>query len=618
MNILRLPANETYTFSDSLRLDVLTIEAGAEVTAVDGKQVTLVVDGIQRDILPGEYTGDIQICVAEDVETPIFGKSAGRKDLTGAIVLNAEGLEDSSILAAYVGGSVEAGTVVGGKITSHGNYFDGVIVRGGSYTIKDLTIESLGHGDDDFAGHGVGVIAGGNSDVVFDNLKLYNQGIQRNAMIAAGHSAVTVRNSDIKVMGGTPEQIQEFSKVQPKKAQQAFFCGGWGTTRGINLINAATLNIEDSVVQSENWGVLATDDTAAPETFGQYTAKMNIDRSDIRICGDHGYGTYAIGPTDIRFRDSNIFTPDTGAKIANEYAKVSIENSKAQCGRFLALFKDNQGGGLYCKDSELYSGRTMIVVPSCYPEIVMENCKIRAGNNTIIQLYDNDNPGGPKGYRDVDNEEPVKDPEHDVTRENYHDIKMFSFDVPNYCTDCRATFKDMEIFGNFYNSITNAQKPMGMMMGGPGPKKDGPPAGGPGAGGPPKPNPQMEAMMAAMNQKNYPQNLILTFDNTRIKSIISASRSFHAVSRLTPDTRQEIFQVYDRPCEAVNNGVIVNLKNGSSWTVWGRSYITALNIDETSFVKAPDGSPILMTVDGVETVPEPGKSYAGNIVVTIR
>ena len=264
----------------------------------------------------------------------------------------------------------------------------------------------------------------------------------------------------------------------------------------------------------------------------------------------------------------------------------------------------------------------------------MENCKIRAGNNTIIQLYDSDDPGMSSDGKEVDNVIPVKDPDHDVTKENYHDVKIFSFDLKDYCTDCRATFKDMEIFGNFYNSITNAQKPMmmGMPGGGPGGSPvGGSPAGVPGAPGgehpkggmPPMGGGEhlkggMPPMMAAMNQKNYPQNLILTFDNTKLKGIISASRSKHAVDKITSDTRQEIYQIYDSPCEAVNNGVIVKLTNGSSWTVWGRSYITALHIDETSGVYSPDGSPIIMKVDGVDVTPEPGKTYTGNILVTVK
>ena len=121
-----------------------------------------------------------------------------------------------------------------------------------------------------------------------------------------------------------------------------------------------------------------------------------------------------------------------------------------------------------------------------------------------------------------------------------------------------------------------------------------------------------------MTQKNYPTNLVLTFDNTKLKGIISASRSHHAVDVIRSDTRQEISQVYDSPCPAVNNGVIVHLKNGSTWTVWGRSHITALHLDETSQVLTPDGSKVIFQVNGVDTDLEPGKSYYGDLLVTVK
>ncbi len=617
MKNLTIAAGESYVFSENAALEQLVIGEGASVSAPEGKYAALTVNGVQLDFKPGEYSGDIKVTVVDHQLTPITGKESGRKDLEGALVLDKDGVDESvSVLAGYVGGRIEDKNITGGKLVSHGDFFNGIIAKSGKYVIKDLTIEGIGHGDDDFAGHGVGIIAGGDSEIEFDNLKIYNQGILRNAIVVGGTATVSIKNSDIKVMGGTPEQIQEVTKIRPRKAQQSMICGGWGTTRCINLINSPTVNFEDSVIQCENWGVLATDDTSAPTEWGQYTTRMNVKNCQVRICGDHGYGTYAIGAALTTFKDSHIFSPDMAMKIANETAKVTLENTKAEAGRFVAMFKSNQGGGLYCKDSELYSGRSLMIIPSCYPEIYMENCKIRAGNNTIIQLYDSDDPGMNKDGKEVDNVIPVKDPEHDVTGENYHDVKIFSFDLKDYCTDCRATFKDMDIFGNFYNSITNAQKPMMMgMPGAPGgepPKGERPPMGG---GEPPKG--EMPPMMAAMNQKNYPQNLILTFDNTRLKGIISASRSKHAVDKITSDTRQEIYQIYDSPCEAVNNGVIVRLTNGSSWTVWGRSYITALTIDETSGVYSPDGSPIIMKVDGVDVVPEPGKTYTGNILVTV-
>ena len=61
---------------------------------------------------------------------------------------------------------------------------------------------------------------------------------------------------------------------------------------------------------------------------------------------------------------------------------------------------------------------------------------------------------------------------------------------------------------------------------------------------------------------------------------------------------------------ALNNGVIVTLDSGSSWTVTGDSYITALNIASGATVNA--GS---MTINGVDTPILPG-SYAGDILLT--
>ena len=457
--------DKSVVLSENAGYTRLTIAPGAEVSAPEGKIASLVVNGVQQDFAPGVYEGDIKVYVTEGQQTPISGKESGRHDLVGAVVLAGGNVcRDDSVLSAYTGGVIQPGRLSGGVIESRGNFFNGMIIKDGRYEIDGLAIRGTGHGDDDFAGHGVGMIIGGDAEVTLNHVTIRNQGIQRNAIVVGGRAKVTVKNSDILSMGGTPEQIQEMTPILGRKAQQALICGGWGTTRCVNLINNATVTFEDCKIQSENWGVLATDDTASPEVFGEYTTNLTARRCDVRICGDHGYGTYAIGACNTVFEDCTIYSPDMGMKVANEYARVTLKNSKLEAGRFAALFRGNQTGGLYCYNSELSSGRTMLAVPACFPEIYMENCKLFAGNRTILQVFDPDDPGmnADKG-KEVDTEVPVKDPEHDPTKESHHDIKLFGFDVPDACTDCRATFKDMDIFGNFYNSITNAQKPMTMM-----------------------------------------------------------------------------------------------------------------------------------------------------------
>jgi len=60
----------------------------------------------------------------------------------------------------------------------------------------------------------------------------------------------------------------------------------------------------------------------------------------------------------------------------------------------------------------------------------------------------------------------------------------------------------------------------------------------------------------------------------------------------------------------VNNGVWVSLKNGSTWTPVGKSYLTRLEVTADSAIQGT------VTVDGTVVVPEAGKIYTGEIVVT--
>jgi hypothetical protein len=70
------------------------------------------------------------------------------------------------------------------------------------------------------------------------------------------------------------------------------------------------------------------------------------------------------------------------------------------------------------------------------------------------------------------------------------------------------------------------------------------------------------------------------------------------------------------PASAVNNGVIVSLKDGTVWTVTGTSYLTSLTLDNGS-IAAPEGSKVAMTVNGAKTEIKTGNTYTGNIVLTV-
>ncbi|MEW1777057.1 hypothetical protein [Streptomyces sp. NPDC086777] len=68
---------------------------------------------------------------------------------------------------------------------------------------------------------------------------------------------------------------------------------------------------------------------------------------------------------------------------------------------------------------------------------------------------------------------------------------------------------------------------------------------------------------------------------------------------------------------AVNNGVVVKLNSGSTWTVAGTSYLTGLTLAADAAVQAPRGKSVRLTVDGTETAITAGSTCTGALTLTV-
>lgn len=596
---------------ESVRLRRLEIGPEGVLTVPEGKLLTMTVDGVQQEPKPGTYTGDVVLTVTDYIPAPIEGMHPKPgdppTDYRAALIGLEQGVDtENSVLAAYVNGTVEGTAIRGGTITSRGEAFNGVILTDGSYTVKDLTIHNTGHSPDDGKGLGAAVLVGGGAEAVFEHLSIQNQGIRNDAIVTGGSAKITVKNSTIDVKGGTPEQIQAVNKLRPGKACMTYVSGGWGTTRAVNVENDSSAVFENCRITAENWGVLSTDGISSPKEWRPVKTRIYAKDCDVAITGRHGYGSYSIGDCTNIFDHTRMYAPDVAYKVANELAGGEfINDSDITGGRFGVMWQSNQGGKLVVKDSTIRSGRSTFIARSCFPKIYCENAKLEPGNRIILQMFDSDDPGFGKSEVQVDTEVPVKDPNHDVTKANYHEMRIWDFQQEAWCTDLQATFRDMTIIGDFYNGITNAAKPKMPPMAA---KKAAP--GGPGGapGGVPVGMPPMEV-------RSYPINLVLTLDHVELEGVISASRAQHAVKTISGENRKEIYQVYDTPCPVVNNGVIVTLKNGTVWTVIGKSYLSALHIDETSEIRTPDGCGVKLVVNGQEIPYAPG-DYRGDILVS--
>lgn len=113
------------------------------------------------------------------------------------------------------------------------------------------------------------------------------------------------------------------------------------------------------------------------------------------------------------------------------------------------------------------------------------------------------------------------------------------------------------------------------------------------------------------------KNMVLTFEDTTVEGVISATRTKHRVSTIDASTFYELGIVTNTVQPAVNNGVVVSLGSGSTWTVTGTSYVTSLAIAADAAVKAPRGKTLTVTVDGTATAVTPGRTYTGAITLTV-
>ena len=594
---MELHLDSAYSITENMKLTSLTLTDGAVLNPPAGKVVTLTVNGVQIDPLPGSSSGNISLTLTDALGVPVVmpgdpGPGGGTPEIfRAAIIGTADGIDHgNSVLDAYVDGHIDGTAITGGTINTQGEIFSGIMLRGGSYSIKDLTVINTGHSTNDMNGLGSSVLIGNDTVAMFENLTIENQGIRNDGIVTLGTSSLTVKNSEIHIKGGTPAQIQAVEKIRPGKSCMTYVSGGWGTTRAINVEHDSYALFENCHITSDSWGVLSTDGISSPKEFHEAKTRIYAKDCNVELDGRHGYGSYCIGDCKNVFDHTRMYAPDVAIKIANELAGAEVINGSEMIGgRFGVMWQSNQGGQLIVRDSTVRSGRSTFIARACYPSIYCENAVLEPGNRVILQMFDSDDPGFGKSEIEVDTELPVKDPAHDVTKLQRHPVSIWGMEQPEWCTDLQATFKDMTIIGDFYNGITNAAKPK--MMPGPGGDKK---AGVPGGGTP---------------AKNYPINMVLTLDHVALEG------ARHASKTISGENRKEIYQVYDSPCPVINNGVIVTLKNGTTWTVVGKSYLSALHIDETSKIVTPDGCDVKLVVNGQEVPYAPG-DYTGDILVS--
>jgi len=645
-----IKSGSSWEVTETVKLSKLTIEDGANITAQDGYRLTMTVDGVETGqvlktwegvdykFAPGAYKGDIVLTVtkANDVFWSMSsgrgmaeGEGAGAPDAAGgsstdlypfrqALYLDKDGIDNSRSVLAAVQGEKPAGFEIKDiKIESKGSFykdptspggtgFNGIYVAGGEYNIKNIEINFIGDGRSDFAAQGTAIVASGKgARLVLDNATINTQGVVRSGIIAKDQSNVIVKNSNINVKNGLLPPGWLSPMNPPQMRSTLWISGMTGTTRATSILgNGTQATYINSSISFEGWGGLSTD-------IGD-KSKLTTINCKIDNTGNAGYGEYnnSNAITRILGCEFNIATiglgSDSGAVTVGDSTREAVEALDKELGLGLTaedlksipvksttINSGFQGvmwhgtgcaltitGGttINCKD-------TMFVDKGAYTDIQVDgaqDARLNPGNGVMMQVMDDDEPprDSSKGDETGGFGEYVE-PTGPVAKDNSHDIYTAKE------TDALAKFSNIELKGDFYNSARGGQKIS--MMGG---------------------------------NVNCSRNLGLTFDNAKITGVITASDALHYYNgKYYPKIGVKDMAVFNRvintPSAAVNNGVIVNLTNGSKWTATGTSYLTRLVLDSSSSVTAEKGS-VSMTVNGNKTDIKPGQTYTGAIVVCVK
>jgi hypothetical protein len=651
-----LAAGEAWALTETTSLTSLTIGEGATITAPEGKSVTLTVDGVETGqalattagydlvFVPGTYTGDVVLTVADANPVDYGGNTAQFRQ---AICVDETGLSATkSVLAAVLGTQPTATSAEDLSINSTGECFDGIFV-GSNYAIKDVEINLSGNGRSDFSGYGAAIVASGQgTTLTVDGATIRTDGVARAGVVATNGASVVVKNSDIQTDSGElpADYVGTIDTSQMRTVP--WMLGLAGNVRATNLLGTNTkASYINSRIASEGWGVLSTD--------GCTTPTLTAINCQVEITGEDGYGSYGIGDATENFlgctfdvgtyatisRGSFLFygdsdpaavaklNTDLGLNLTEEdLAAIPDQPTVVNSRRFGIMW--HGGGTLDVSGGTVFNTKEAVFLDKGQAITITVDgsggVELNPENGVIMQLMDDDD-AGPNMAEGGATTNTYTEPTDPVTADASHDLTTAG------ASDAVATFSNITLTGDFYNSTRgggggamgapagDAAAPAGGAPAGDAAAPAGaPPAGGAtdttaagappadGAGAPPG------GMMGGGSI-----NLGLTFDNSHLTGVITASTAKHDQATIAPEDYKLLGKVTNTPAEAVNNGVIVVLKNASTWTVTGTSYITSLTIGEGCTIEAAAGKTLIMKVDGVEK-PIAAGTFTGHIELIVQ
>ncbi len=524
--------------------------------------------------------------------------------------------------------------ILGGLVDHSKGVYNGGLFKGGKWILEDMSIQVKGGIGNDFIGLGSGILAEGDSELVLDGVKIHCEGAARTPIVAKDHAKILVKNAHLSARDGDLEADYVGTVAPDKMKSTPWMLGINGNARATNLMGNTVATYFNSTIEAEKWGALSTDDNISVALWavncsvaitGGKKSDEEIFKNASQGCFEFydetfehdfpegewqstnkpsGYGTYSIGNTNVVIAGSTIIVPDYIAVVANGPAGLKLTTSNAIdmadtykyldivhelkakktvaiSQRFGVMYHSGAGFGVTTieKGSIMYTGKTTFLVKGCGTIINVDASNIFSGNGVVLQVMDNDDAGinlenleTTTDY--VENHAKAQATETSTNAGSHVEIGgVFS------------TFSNMTLNGDIYNASGWEESKAITELAGMG-DYDNEVGGG----------------------ASKVTDLSVVLDNVKYSGVISTSESFHHQPVISHIDYSQIGDVTNVVRTPENAAIVVELKNGTTWTVTGTGYITGLMVDETSSI-----GDAKVYVNGQETSIVPGEFYKGII-----
>ena len=597
LEIIRTSAANNYT-TTALASTVLSAEyrwEGKEnsVSAAEGFTLVLIVDGAQRDLLPGaSYEVNDGFRIREVRVYRVGGPSAapwiGAKEEEKAtywfrqalLVDQGKIVEDGSVSELLSGGSFDASGARNVSLKALGAHFNGILLdRGSRFAISDAKFVSYGDGGDDLSGWGTAIMADNKSVVDITNSYIETEGAIRCALYVDNTSVANVKDTVI-YSKETPDTYEQYAKLTPAMMKRVPFALGMeGTVRSLNVMADGQGKFKNCVVVSTGWGALSTDSGTAfdacktyaldvEDTLSgigtlevakegkSYTAKKTINGVTwgFRV-GGSGYVTYADSGVHNRYKNVEFYSPDYIQVMGSGPSGSAYIDSYLNSGHTAFMTQQTGGGTFELINTKVDTVDALLQIKSGaantgFSNIVLDNTKVcfsgastRTKNGILVELVESDDAGNPG-----------------ITTYTINDHPEEAKATGSEISDCSAALKNGAYHGDIFNCIYNYRQTLNVSL----------------------ENASLSGTVSASTAIHMDLEGKVVPNGTVLNAFMGSKEFDHCNYAAAQGGQEGDCQIIGRfrhtPAPVLNNPINVSLKN-SSWHITGEGWIQALSVE---------------------------------------